>query len=169
MKGYSAKDDHKDMLPSYRKNSLSSKVVYNWVEKSVQRIPKFKKSQNKFTVAVVSQLEAKIRAGRQVKIHNAADANEGLCVWPHSIMHNHPQFQNIGAWWFPTGLNLEHKMTDKGLPLEHLCQYKTAGEDIFNRIAIVHESWVHHFQTTSKCTSMPCKHPRSLAISNQKV
>jgi hypothetical protein len=42
VKGYSAKDIIEELLPFYRKNCLSSKTVYNWVEKSVQRIPKFK-------------------------------------------------------------------------------------------------------------------------------
>jgi phosphomevalonate kinase len=56
-----------------------------------------KKSQNKFTVAIVNQLEAIIRAGRQVKIRNAAEVSEGLRGLLHSIMHNHPQFQNIGG------------------------------------------------------------------------
>lgn len=128
-----------------------------------------KKSQNKFTVAIVGKLEVIIQAGRQVKIHNAADANGGLRGLPRNIMHNHPQFQNIGARWFPREPNLEHKMTIMVIAVEHLCQYKVAGEDMFNRIAIVQQSWTHHFQPTSKCTSMPCKHPRSLVISNQKV
>ena len=57
----------------------------------------------------------------------------------YPAMHNHPQFRNIGARWFPRELNLEHKMKNTGLALEHLCQYQAEGEYMFNRIAIVHE------------------------------
>ena len=117
----------------------------------------------------MSHLEAIIQAYRQVNIGNEADASGGLQGLLCSIMHNHPQFRNISARCFPRELNLEHKMIKTGLALKHFCQYKAEEEDMFNRIATVHDFWAHHFQPASKSTSMPCKHTRSLVISNQKV
>jgi hypothetical protein len=72
-------------------------------------------------------------------------------------MNDHLKFRKVCAPWVPRELKDREKMNRMGLSLQHLLRYADEGEDMLNKIVTEDESWVHHYQSESKCASVQWK------------
>ena len=72
----------------------------------------------------------------------------------YNIMHEQLKFRKVCAQWVPRCVAEQQEISRMGLFLQHLNRYTEDGEDFMARIVTGDESWVHHFQTESKRSSM---------------
>jgi hypothetical protein len=105
--------------------------------------------------------EELIRAARRITIYSVATA-QGCCrALAYSIMQGRLKFRKVSARWVPRELKELKDRGEKtkriGLSLQNLLRYADEGEDVLNRIVIGDETWFHHYQPQSKCTSMQWK------------
>jgi hypothetical protein len=86
-----------------------------------------------------------------------------------SIWHNAWSFEvsEVCPWWVPRELKDWEEINKMGLFLQHLLWYADEGEHILNRIITGDESWVHHYQSESRCASVQWKQPSSPCSTKQ--
>jgi hypothetical protein len=164
------------MFPVYGGKCLSCKVIHNWVEQFSQEHLKVVDDARPGSPveivkeATVQQVEELVQADRRITIDSVATALGCTHDLAYGIMHDHLMFWKVCAWWLPRELKDREKRNQMGLSLQHLLRYEYAdGEDMFNRTVTGDESWLHHYQPKSKCTSMQLKHSSSPSTKKFKV
>jgi hypothetical protein len=118
------------------------------------------------TEATVQRVERLIRADGRITIDSVATALVCSRALAYSIIHDLLRFRKVCTRWVPRELKVrkkKKKMNRMGLSLQHLLCNADEGEDMFNRIVTIDESWVHHYQPESKRASVRWKHPSSLS------
>jgi hypothetical protein len=105
-------------------------------------------------------VEELIERGRHVTVDITTEVAIGRAS-AHNLIHDELQYHKVPSRSVPCQLTADHKAQRIGTSLQHLLRYEMEGNAFLFRIVTGNKSWVHHFTTESKATSMAWKHMTS--------
>lgn len=106
------------------------------------------------------KVNAAIAADRRINIQSIANGLNMSYGTAHKIVKD-LGYHKVCAQWIPRVLTEDQKLERMGCAIEHLSRYHLEGNDFLLRIVAEDETWCHHFEPSSKASSMQWKHPSS--------
>ena len=111
--------------------------------------------------SVIERVEEVVFTDRRLTCAQIAEASGISKTTAHDILTNRLGMHKVSCRWVPRNLQLEQRRERQQICEQLLQRYRREGEPFLRRIVTVDETWVHHYDPTSKQQSSQWKHTDS--------
>lgn len=156
IKGLSGKKAHAELVSTLADNAPSYAMVKKWYAEfargrtSTDNAPRSGRPVGVSTPKMVNKVHKLITADRRRTILHISKKLNISYGTAQSIITDKLGMRKVASCWVPRLLTLEQMLARVAASVENLARWRQNPEDFLHRLVTVGETWVHHFDPTTK-------------------
>ena len=170
----SATKIHRILCEAYGDDAMAHSAIWKWVKRfkqgkqSIRDEPRPGRPKTSATPEKLQKLDDLIKANRRIRV---TDLAEQLACSVGSVVNMVRQlgYRKVCARWVPRELTQDQKENRRQICEDLLREYRAAGDQFFNGVITVDETWAHHYCPETRRQSLEWRHPGSPVSRHFKV